>query len=71
MAKGGEKIAAYRDMNSMLHLCSAVCTRMDCIVNWNEAEQSWDCPCHGSLFNYDGTVLEGPAIADLPKKRNQ
>ncbi len=71
VAKDGEKIAAYRDMHSELHLCSAVCTHMDCIVNWNEAEQSWDCPCHGSRFNYDGTVLEGPAIADLPKKRNQ
>jgi glycine/D-amino acid oxidase-like deaminating enzyme/nitrite reductase/ring-hydroxylating ferredoxin subunit len=70
VAKNGEKIAAYRDTHNRLHLCSAVCTHMDCIVNWNEAELSWDCPCHGSRFNYDGTVLEGPAIADLPKKHN-
>ena len=64
----GEKLAAYRDENNNLHLCSAVCTHMECIVNWNEAETSWDCPCHGSRFTYDGKVIEGPAIADLPKK---
>jgi glycine/D-amino acid oxidase-like deaminating enzyme/nitrite reductase/ring-hydroxylating ferredoxin subunit len=69
LEQDGEKIAAYRDENNKLHLCSAVCTHMDCIVRWNEAEKSWDCPCHGSRFNYDGTVLEGPAIADLPKKK--
>jgi glycine/D-amino acid oxidase-like deaminating enzyme/nitrite reductase/ring-hydroxylating ferredoxin subunit len=68
ISKEGEKIAAYRDEDNQLHVCSAVCTHMDCIVNWNEAERSWDCPCHGSRFNYDGTVIEGPAIADLPKK---
>lgn len=71
VAKDGEKIAAFRDMHNELHLCSAVCTHMECIITWNEAERSWDCPCHGSRFNYDGTVLEGPAIADLAKKRNK
>ena len=68
IAQDGEKLAVYRDEQDHLHVCSAVCTHMDCIVNWNEAERSWDCPCHGSRFNYDGTVLEGPAISDLPKK---
>jgi glycine/D-amino acid oxidase-like deaminating enzyme/nitrite reductase/ring-hydroxylating ferredoxin subunit len=69
LEQDGEKIAGYRDENNKLHLCSAVCTHMDCIVNWNEAEKTWDCPCHGSRFNYDGTVLEGPAITDLPSKK--
>ena len=41
VSKGGDKIAAYRDENNRLHVCSAVCTHMDCIVNWNEAELSW------------------------------
>jgi glycine/D-amino acid oxidase-like deaminating enzyme/nitrite reductase/ring-hydroxylating ferredoxin subunit len=65
----GEKIAAYRDDNNKLHLCSAVCTHMDCIVSFNQAERSWDCPCHGSRFDIEGKVLEGPAIGDLPKKQ--
>lgn len=64
----GEKIAAYRDENNQLRLCSAVCTHMDCIVNFNEAERSWDCPCHGSRFTLNGEVIEGPAIYDLPKR---
>jgi glycine/D-amino acid oxidase-like deaminating enzyme/nitrite reductase/ring-hydroxylating ferredoxin subunit len=63
-----EKLAVYRDENNKLHVCSAVCTHMECIVTWNEAETSWDCPCHGSRFTYEGKVIEGPAIADLPKK---
>ena len=65
----GEKLAVYRDEERKLHVCSAVCTHMDCIVAWNEAERTWDCPCHGSRFSYDGTVLEGPAITDLPKRK--
>lgn len=64
----GEKLAAYRDENNKLHVCSAVCTHMECIVKWNEAETSWDCPCHGSRFTFEGKVIEGPAIADLPEK---
>jgi glycine/D-amino acid oxidase-like deaminating enzyme/nitrite reductase/ring-hydroxylating ferredoxin subunit len=62
----GEKCGAYRDENNQLHVVSAVCTHMKCIVNWNNLEKSWDCPCHGSRFNCKGEVIEGPAISDLP-----
>ncbi len=65
---GGEKLAAYRDDRDVLHVVSAVCTHMSCIVKWNNAERSWDCPCHGSRFTVDGTVIEGPALFDLPRK---
>jgi len=61
----GERVAAYRDDAGRLHAHSAVCTHMKCIVHWNRAERSWDCPCHGSRFNYDGSVIEGPALAPL------
>lgn len=66
----GEKIAVYRDANNVVHAISAVCTHMKCIINWNNAEKSWDCPCHGSRFDLDGTVLEGPATSDLLSKVN-
>ena len=67
LEKDGEKIAAYRDEQGELHLISAVCTHLKCIVNWNNAEKSWDCPCHGSRFTYEGKVIEGPAIFNLEK----
>lgn len=64
----GEKIAAYRDETGNLHAVSAVCSHLACIVGWNNAEKSWDCPCHGARFNFDGEVIHGPAIKDLSKK---
>jgi 3-phenylpropionate/trans-cinnamate dioxygenase ferredoxin reductase component len=65
----GDKIAAYRDESGELHAVSAVCTHMRCLVDWNAAEQTWDCPCHGSRFAHDGHVLEGPAKRDLELKQ--
>lgn len=63
--RGVHKVAAYRDDKGALHECSAVCTHLKCIVDWNTAEKSWDCPCHGSRFDPLGKVLNGPATADL------
>ena len=67
MRRGLSKVAVYRDPQGNVHECSAVCTHMQCIVNWNWAEKSWDCPCHGSRFAPTGKVLNGPAIFDLKK----
>ncbi len=63
----GKKIAAYRDDAGRLHCVSPVCTHMKCDVAWNLAEKTWDCPCHGSRFNPDGAVLNGPAHEPLEK----
>lgn len=63
-----EKCAVSRDKNNELHIVSAVCTHMKCIVNWNDAEKTWDCPCHGSRFTQKGEVIEGPATYNLPTK---
>ncbi|WP_343631756.1 FAD-dependent oxidoreductase [Fluviicola sp.] len=64
-----EKLAVYKDENHQVHIVSAVCTHMKCIVNWNQSEKSWDCPCHGSRFDIDGKVIEGPATKALPGKK--
>jgi glycine/D-amino acid oxidase-like deaminating enzyme/nitrite reductase/ring-hydroxylating ferredoxin subunit len=57
----GKKVAAYRDKKGDVHKVSAVCTHMGCVVHWNSAEQTWDCPCHGSRFKPTGEVIAGPA----------
>ena len=65
---GLNQVAAYRDDDGQLHALSARCTHLGCIVAWNPAEKSWDCPCHGSRFDHEGRVLHGPALRDLEKK---
>jgi len=61
----GETVAAYRDASGELTLCSATCTHMGCLVGWNDAEHTWDCPCHGSRFTPRGEVISGPAESPL------
>ena len=57
--------AVYRDESGELHSLSARCTHLGCIVRFNRAESTWDCPCHGSRFALDGSVIEGPAVHGL------
>lgn len=63
----GKKIAAYRDQNGNIYALNPVCTHAGCIVNWNQEEKSWDCPCHGARYDINGTVITGPAVKNLPK----
>ena len=58
---GKGKIGAYRDEEGSLHLVTARCPHLGCELTWNPDEKSWDCPCHGSRFDYEGRVLDGPA----------
>jgi nitrite reductase/ring-hydroxylating ferredoxin subunit len=65
VTRGGRQIAVSRDRDGVLRSVSARCTHLGCIVDFNDAEQSWDCPCHASRFALDGTVLQGPAVHPL------
>ncbi len=63
----GERKGAYRDNEGQLHIVDTTCTHVGCEVNWNAAERTWDCPCHGSRFSYTGEVIEGPAEKPLQR----
>jgi Rieske Fe-S protein len=61
----GDEVAAFRHPDGTLQAVSPICTHLGCVVAWNPAETTWDCPCHGSRFACDGKVIYGPATADL------
>jgi glycine/D-amino acid oxidase-like deaminating enzyme/nitrite reductase/ring-hydroxylating ferredoxin subunit len=65
--RNGDKVAAYRDAAGAVTMRSAFCTHMGCVVGWNSAEKTWDCPCHGSRFKATGQVISGPAESPLDK----
>ena len=64
----GERVAACRSDDGTVTLLSPICPHLGCQVDWNEAERTWDCPCHGSRFRPNGDVLSGPAEAPLVKR---
>ena len=61
----GLKRAVYKDEGGQVHVLSPVCRHLWCYVEWNEAERSWDCPCHGSRYTGEGRVIQGPSVQDL------
>ncbi|WP_406858821.1 FAD-dependent oxidoreductase [Streptomyces sp. HUAS MG47] len=68
----GRRCAVYRDESGAAHAVSARCTHLGCLVHFNDAERAWECPCHGSRFAIDGSVLQGPAVRPLePRPRPQ
>lgn len=67
----GDKVGAYRDEQGTLHLVDTTCTHLGCELTWNAAEKSWDCPCHGSRFSYEGEIIEGPTVKPLRTGKEQ
>jgi glycine/D-amino acid oxidase-like deaminating enzyme/nitrite reductase/ring-hydroxylating ferredoxin subunit len=63
--RNGARVAAYRHEDGTVTMRSATCTHMGCVVGWNDAEHTWDCPCHGSRFTTNGDVISGPAESPL------
>jgi Rieske Fe-S protein len=62
------KVGVYRDDDGGVHAVSLRCPHLGCLTRWNDAERSWDCPCHGSRFDPDGNVLAGPAVKPLERR---
>ena len=65
---GGNRLAVYRNARGDFSALSPVCTHLGCMVHWNTTEKSWDCPCHGSRFDPQGKILNGPATSPLEPK---
>lgn len=61
----GETVGAYKDENGKVFIISPFCTFEGCELSWNNAEKTWDCPCCGSRFSYDGKTILGPTVHDL------
>jgi nucleotide-binding universal stress UspA family protein/nitrite reductase/ring-hydroxylating ferredoxin subunit len=61
----GNKLAVYIETDGTVHAFSPRCAHMGCTVDWNDADKTWDCPCHGSRYQFDGTVVHGPATRGL------
>jgi nitrite reductase/ring-hydroxylating ferredoxin subunit len=61
----GRRTAVYRDEQGALHGLSPICQHLYCLVDWNPAERSWDCPCHGSRYSGEGRAIQGPTTEDL------
>jgi glycine/D-amino acid oxidase-like deaminating enzyme/nitrite reductase/ring-hydroxylating ferredoxin subunit len=69
ISRDGEEIAVWKNDKGQLHAVSAICTHQGCIVTWNNADRTWDCPCHGSIFASDGSVIHGPARKSLADRQ--
>jgi glycine/D-amino acid oxidase-like deaminating enzyme/nitrite reductase/ring-hydroxylating ferredoxin subunit len=66
---GKDKLAVWKSASGRLHTLSASCTHAGCTVTWNNADLTWDCPCHGSMFSPQGKVIHGPAVEPLAAKK--
>ena len=60
-----EKVGIYKDENGKIYAVKPICTHLGCLLSWNDVDKTWDCPCHGSRFDYQGKNLYDPAFKDL------
>lgn len=65
--ENGQRVAVYKSEAGKIIKLSATCTHLGCIISWDKKNKNWSCPCHGSRFDIEGRVLEGPAKKDLEK----
>ena len=62
-----EKVGVYKDNDGNIHAVKPICTHLGCLLSWNDTDKTWDCPCHGSRYDFDGNNLYNPAFKDLEK----
>lgn len=67
LVENGKRVAVYKSEDGKIETLSPVCAHLGCIVDFNQTEQTWDCPCHGSRYKADGTVFQGPAKKNLKR----
>ncbi len=67
--KEGHKIGVYKDPEGKGVMVSTKCTHLGCQLEWNPDELSWDCPCHGSRFDYTGALINNPALESLENEQ--
>lgn len=60
-----QKVGIYKDLNGKIYAVKPICTHLGCLLSWNDVDKTWDCPCHGSRFNFDEKNLYDPAFKDL------
>lgn len=69
--RDGKKVAIYKDKEDIEHIVYIACPHLKCNLIFNEAELTWDCPCHGSRFDIDGKCIEGPSNYNISYKENK
>ena len=65
----GHKVGVYKNENGEMFAVEPYCTHLGCQLEWNPDEKTWDCPCHGSRFDYEGNLIDNPAQSGLNKKK--
>ncbi len=63
----GRRLAVYKNEQGQVTTLSPICQHLGCVVGWNNADDTWDCPCHGSRYDRYGRVIHGPSQKDLPR----
>jgi len=63
-----DNVGVYKDKDGKIYVVNPVCTHLGCLLSWNNLDKTWDCPCHGSRFDYMGRNLYEPAIKNLSKE---
>ena len=67
IAVDGRRVGVYKDEEQVIHTVNPICPHLGCVLSWNRDEKSWDCPCHGSRFDYTGRLLNDPAQRELSR----
>lgn len=62
-----KKIGVYKDEEGILHAVKPICSHLGCELTFNNLAKTWDCPCHGSIYDYEGHCIYGPSVQDIPQ----